>query len=208
MNYKLEKEAAIESSGSTSGRITKTGAYVGTFTRAEAIESQYGTKGIEFSFTADNGDTADRLQVWTMKSNGDRIFGFNLIMGLMTCVKAREINKTSGFVQKFDYISGQQKTMQAEIYPALMNKDIGVILQAEEYIYNGETKQRMVVVNFFEAATELMAKEILEGTKEPEMMQKLVSRLPEVKKAKESKPNNADGMGVVGVSFEDSDIPF
>lgn len=210
MNYKLEKEAAIKATGSS--RITETGAYVGKFTRAEAIESQYGTKGIEFSFVDENDNTADFLTLYTVKSNGEKIsFGYNQVMALMTCLKVKEIEKSFGMVSKYDFKSNQVKQQRAEIYPALMNKDIGLLLQAEEYQSNdGSAKTRMVIAGFFEAATGLMAKEILENITVPELMEKFASKMPAVKKMKGGTSSSSSPSSPLSgsSSIDDDDIPF
>lgn len=202
MNYKLEKEEAIKSSGFE--RITETGKYVGKFTRAEAIVSQYGTKGIEFTFVDDYGNSADFLSLYTVKSSGEKIFGYRQLMALMTCLKTKEIEKDFGTVPKYDFKSGQTKQTKAEVYPALMNKPIGVILQAEEYKnHEGDIKQRMNIVSFFEASTGRTAKEIFDDAPAEEA-DKLLARLPKVKGMKgDSKPVSKPVLDI-----NPDDIPF
>jgi len=60
----------------------------------------------------------------------------------------------------------------------LLNKPIGLLLEKEEYLNgNGDTRVRMNFKHAFEAATELMASEILDKQSEPKRLPIEVARL-------------------------------
>ena len=210
MSYTLNTEAA-KSADTMSGRIEETGKYIGIFTRAEDIVSSKGTEGIDMSFKSDDGLTADYLTLWTRNRDGKEIFGFKILMAVMTCMKAKKLTKTSGMVEKFDKDQGKRVQMQADIYPELMSKPIGLLLQREEYIKkDGSIGAKMNIVGAFDADTEMTASEILERKTKPELLERMVAGLKD-KKAQASNhrdtppvhneaPFGDDGFG--------DDIPF
>lgn len=203
--YTLDTEAAKQAD-SGNGRISETGKYIGQFTKAKKVVSTQGTEGIEFSFEANNGQSADYLTVWTINREGKQIYGFKQLMALMTCLKVRNIDAKSGEVEEYDSIAKQMVKHQAEIYPALMNKSIGVLLQMEEYEKkDGSVGTKASFAGFFDPQTEQVAVEILEKS-EARVLEKLVSQLVPVKKLKGSRPASAP-MSSGGPDFSD-DIPF
>lgn len=173
-NYTLNPDHARQAD-SGGLRINETGAYVGKFNRAEAIKSKQDTDGIEFSFESSDGLKADYLTLWTHNSNGDEIFGLKTLNAIMTCAKIRSISPRQGQVEKYDLDSKKSIQTTATIYPELMNKQIGVILQKEEY---KPGKFRFNIVGAFDAITKLTASEILDKKVAPERLNKI---LPTIK---------------------------
>lgn len=204
MSYTLDATAAKKANAS--GRITETGAYIGVFTRAESVTSKQGTQGIEFTFVDDLENTADFLSLWTVKQNGETIYGYNVLMSLMACMKTRTINETEGIVPKYDSVAKQVVNTKALLFKELMNKRIGVLLQAEEYkSNNGDIKTRMTIAGFFDPQTRLVAKEILEQKSQPELLQKMIDKMPSVKKLS---GNQAISHSSGTPDIADDDIPF
>lgn len=204
--YTLDTDAAKQAD-SGSGRINETGKYVGMFTKTKKVSSKQGTQGIEFSFEANNGQTADYLTVWTINNEGKQIYGYKQLMALMTCLKVRSIDAKAGEVEEYDSTAKQMVKHQAEIYPALMNKPIGVLLQMEEYEKkDGSFGEKASFAGFFDPQTEQVAIEILEKS-EARILEKLVGQLVPVKKLKGSRPASAPAANMPE-SFGDSDIPF
>lgn len=156
-------------------RISETGAYVGKFNRAEAIKSKKDTDGIEFSFETDDGLKTDYLTLWTHNANGDEIFGLKTLNAIMTCVKVRNISPRRGQVEKYDLESKKNIQAVATIYPDLMNKQVGVILQKEEY---APGKFKFNIVGAFDPITKFTASEILDKKIAPERLSKI---LPTIK---------------------------
>lgn len=204
--YTLDTDAAKQAD-SGNGRINETGKYVGMFTKAKKVSSKQGTQGIEFSFEANNGQSADYLTVWTINNEGKQIYGYKQLMALMTCLKVRSIDAKAGEVEEYDSTAKQMVKHQAEIYPALMNKPIGVLLQMEEYEKkDGSVGEKASFAGFFDPQTEQVAVEILEKS-EARILEKLVGQLVPVKKLKGSRPASAPA-ATAPDSFGDPDIPF
>jgi len=160
--YKLDPNAARETDNGAA-RLTETGAYTGQFTVAKHIDARSGAVGIEFNFKTDDNREANRLSLYTRNRDGSPIFGEKQLSALMTCLKLREINPTSAQVEVYDYDAKQTVHQQAAVYLELMNKPIGVCLQAEEYLNKqGEVKKRLNLVRFFDAKTRQTASEVLD----------------------------------------------
>lgn len=211
MKYALNPQEARATEASP--RITETGAYTGTFTKALAVTAKSGAVGIEFEFRDSATDaTADFLTVYTHKSDGSAIRrGNGIINALMTCLKLREITDSVGSVELWDDTQKKKVAQQAAIYPDLMNRPIGVLLQAEEYFTSsGEPRQRMTLAGFYEASTRLMATEILDKKATPQQLDKFIAGMPAVRKAKQQPQQtgyqqagqpNAPDMSMDGIPF-------
>jgi hypothetical protein len=181
--YALDTDAAKQAD-TGGGRISETGKYIGFFTEAKKVLSSQGTQGIEFAFEANNGQTANYLTVWTINKDGKQIYGYKQLMALMTCLKVRSIETKLGEVEEYDRNSNSMVKRQAEIFPALMNKPIGVLLQMEEYEKKDlSIGEKAAFAGFFDPQTEQVAVEILEKS-EAKLLEKLVSQLVPVKKLK------------------------
>lgn len=207
--YNLDTEAAKQAD-SGSGRITETGQYTGKFTVAKKVLSKKGTQGIEFSFLADSGQSADYLSMWTVNHAGEHIYGFKQLMALMTCLKVRGIDSSTGTVEEYDRDSQSMVKKQAEVYTALMNKPIGVLLQMEEYEKkDGTVGTKAAFAGFFDAETQQVATEILEKS-DAKILDKLYEQLVPIKKLKGSRSSSTQSApaGMPASAWEDDEIPF
>jgi hypothetical protein len=177
MNYTLDT-AQARKADQRGMVITETGKYIGRFPRVEDIKAASGTKGVDFSFVSREGKKA-RFALYTEKANGDRIgIGHAFMMALMTCMKLREIRPTEAKVVKWDPNAGAEIEVVAMCYPDMMDKEIGVLLEAEEYEKrDGSVSIRMVLAGCFQAQSELMAGEILDQKIKPEQLTKVVATL-------------------------------
>lgn len=194
------------------GTINETGKYIGQFTRAEDITTDKGTRGIDFSFVGKDGRRA-RFALYTMKSGGERInIGHGFVMALMTCLKLKNIDPRACKVKKWDQEANAEVDAEAQCFPDLMNRDIGVLLEAEEYEKRGGgIGTRMVLAGVFQADTELTASEILDRKTKPEQLGKIVATLRD-RPLRKSKPatSGAQPQGGHSAGFDDmdDDIPF
>lgn len=206
--YALDTDAAKQADNG-GARINETGKYIGQFAKAKKVISKQGTEGIEFSFEATNGQTADYLTVWTINKDGEQIYGYKQLMALMTCLKVRNIETKAGEVEEYDSVAKQVVKAKAEIFPALMGKPIGVLLQMEEYEKkDGTVGEKAAFAGFFDPQTEQTAAEILEK-REAGALANMVSRLLPVKRLKGSRPvQSADAQCSTPDNFRDDDIPF
>lgn len=205
--YSLDTDAAKQAD-TGGGRINETGKYVGMFTKAKKVLSTKGTQGIEFSFEAVNGQTADYLTVWTINANGEQIYGFKQLMALMTCLKVRDIDTKKAEVEEYDRDANGMVKRQAEVFPALMNKQVGVLLQMEEYEKkDGSVGEKPSFAGFFDAQTEQVATEVLDKS-EARILEKLIAQLTPIKRLKGSRPQAAgNSSSSLPPGFDDG-IPF
>lgn len=207
-SYNLNPEQAKQADN-VGNRITETGKYIGTFTKAESIKSKSQTEGIEFAFQSVNGQSADFLTIWTYNNEGKEIFGLKQLNAIMTCLKVKTITPTDGLVEKWE--GGAKAKVPATIYPELMGKKIGVLLQREEYFKaDGSTGNKFNIYACFDAESEMVASEILEratvAAKLPKILATLKDRPAQVRN---NAPTGAAPSKTGGTFDElDDDIPF
>lgn len=193
--------------------IRETGKYVGTITRAEKLVSRNGTKGVGFSFKADDGSTANYLDVYTEKDNGEKLRGHNIVNAILCCTRTKTAEDGDIVCEKWDNEARRTFSTTVPGYPALMGKRIGLVLQKELQTHSitGKDVERLNIFVAFEASTGLVATEILDGKTEPKRLDAVLKMLEmhpvRDSRAKkhappESRPTPAD------VDEFDDDIPF
>jgi len=211
--YTLDKQAAMNAD-STGKWLNETGKYVGRILCAEDIKAATGTRGIALTLQANDGRET-RQFIYTEKTDGERLSGFDLVMAMMTCLKLRDIKPATGQVKRWDRESKQEYTEQGQVYLELANKPIGFLLQKTEEESRktpGETAWTAKLVGVFESQTELTASEILSGKKTPEALAQRVALLADrpMKKRAETQARHANAYANTsnGGGFPDEDIPF
>ncbi len=70
--YSRDDQLAVQPESSFGAKIEKSGAYVGRFTLAKERVARTGTRGIEFTFESEDGQTARYLTLWVARANGDK----------------------------------------------------------------------------------------------------------------------------------------
>ena len=201
--YSLVAAEARESDEQFS-KITETGAYTGTFAQAMHIEAKTGASGIEFNFIDDAGASC-RFSLYTESSDGTKIFGHNMLMAVMACMKIREISPVKMMHDIYNYDTKTQVKQNVEMYQQLIGIPIGVVLQSENYMHNGEQKTRMNAVRFFNARTRQTASEVLDSVETPKKLDSLLSKLKD-KKPSLNNPGASNKIQLIEVA--DEDIPF
>lgn len=209
--YQLDPQAAKQADRA-GAFINEIGKYAGMFTQAVDVTAKTGTKGIAFQFESD-GQRAN-LPIYTLRSNGEKIMGFQILSAIMTCLRLRQLQDQDGSYKEYDFDAKADVEKRGKVFPDLCNKPIGLLLETEDYLNgNGDKRTRMVIAGVFQADTELTASEILDKKTHPEQLGKLVARLRHrpLKGAKQSghsgppsgHPAHDDG------GFDDgSDLPF
>ena len=205
--YALDTTAA-KKADQTGSRINELGKYVGQFKQAEDITASTGTKGIALRFEA-NGQTAD-LSIYTQRSNGEQIMGYQTLMAIMTCLQLRNIAPKPGMVKHWDNDTRQEVDKQAQVFPELCGKDIGLLLETEDYTKkDGGVGTRMVIAGIFQAKTELTASEILDRKTTPEHLAKMVARLRHRPAKGAATPARRESSSAhSGFDAMDEEIPF
>lgn len=169
--YSLNPNVAKQAGASN--YINETGQYVGVFKRAEEIVSKQNTEGIEFTFLSQDNQTADYLTCWTYNQGGDALYGLKTLNALMTCMKVHEIAPIVGAVKDRD---GNPK--KATIFPELLDKPIGLLLQREEYEkQDGSIGYKFNIAGCYDARSGMTASEIIDRVTAPTQLMKWVKQL-------------------------------
>lgn len=198
------------------GKIETTGAYTGHFTLARERVAKTGTRGIEFNFESDDGQSARYLTLWLTRANGERIeYPFGLLSGLMLCLGIKSIDSAAATVDEWNPDTAAREPVDAQVFDALMNQPIGVLLQREEREWEGKTYVSMKIVQFFDPADRSTPAEIQNGKRGGNALDGLIARLRE--SAVRTAPAASDAPDIASappkahpasVDFDDSDIPF
>lgn len=198
----------------TSNIIRETGAYKGVITRAEKLLSRNNTQGVGFSFKADDGSSANYLDVYTVKADGKQLWGANLVQSVLACTKTREAVEGPITFDKWDNEVREMVKATATGYPSLMGKRVGFVLQRELGVNpNTQTEtDKVILVRVFEADTGFTSSEILDKATKPEKLAEFLKGLLPVRdsRPKGSAPREktlAEKGGDVDPAFDDS-IPF
>lgn len=160
MGYSLDTNAAKQAD-QRGGYINEIGAYVGKFTRAEEVTAKTGTMGVAFTFVSDTGARCD-FTLYTEKPDGTQLLGYQQINALMACLSLRNIEPRDGKVKRWDRDAREEYEETATLFPDLMNKPIGVMLETQDYEKrDGSTGTGMQLAAFFRPDDLFMASEIL-----------------------------------------------
>lgn len=221
MSYTLDTKQA-KAADNIAASIRESGKYIGTITRAEALVSESGTKGIGLSFKADDGAAADYLDLYTHRANGEALSSLKTVNALLACLKLRTINEGPISFERWDKTAGQRVKVNGKGYPELMGKRIGLLLRKFlDTKQDGTDRDGVEIFGVFQADTELTASEVLDQKTKPERLPKMVDALaarPVYDKRKKVGGNGASqhpqstttrqSAPSTGFADMDDDIPF
>ena len=159
--YNLNPDLARQGSGNGGGRITETGFYKGQLTKVR--KADFGeASGLSITFVSDNNQKAD----FNLRLEGPHAYDEPKLHALLACLKVRENKGVQGTVEEYDYNEKKEVKLQAEIFPAMMNKPIGLAFQRREYISksDGQVKSAINLFAPFTHDTEKLADELLDGS--------------------------------------------
>lgn len=209
-DYTLNAEAAKQADNLFS-KIDEKGAYLGVLTRAEPVTSKKGTKGVDFSFKAENGATADYLTIWTTNNEGKQLPGYNTLMAIMTCLKVRDLTASNGEIEKYNNETQKREKAIVPLFKELMNKPVGLLIHMEQYEKTAGGTAWKPAISAPYASDGFTASEILGKAKEATTLAKMTSALRDrpmkastSTSMQQSGPVNTDG------SFDDlgDDVPW
>jgi hypothetical protein len=206
--YALNAQAAKEAD-QKGGSVNETGKYTGMFTRAENVKSTKGTLGVEFSFKSDDGKNADYLTLWTKNAAGDELQGYKTLMAIMTVLKVKSITPVMQVIEKYNHIDKAKEQVRVEVFPELMNKAIGLLIQMEEYENKEKTttKWKPSIYAPFQKGDGFTASEILNKATKAETMEKMLAALHD--RPLRGKPGQSAHVAApASFSDFDDDIPF
>ena len=187
--------------------IDQSGKYIGEFTLAEAVTSRNGTEGVEFSFKSQEGQQANYLTLWTYNSSGEPLYGYKVLQAIMTVMGVQQLEPKQATIK-----DANGSPRQVVGFPALHRKPIGLVLQKVLYTKNdGKDGYKFNIFAPFQANTELMAKEVLDGVTQPKALAGVIASLKDKDERTASAANGGgyDG-GFSNVSTQNSqpDDPF
>lgn len=163
--------------------IRETGKYVGIITRAEKLLSRNNVQGVGFSFRDLDGNTANYLDVYTVRADGSPLWGMNLVNAVLCCSRVKDAEEGEITFEKWDNDVREMVPTRAPGYPALMGKRIGFVLQRElgTNPNNGADTDKVVLVRVFEASSGLTSTEILDGKTKGEKLTAFMKTLAPVR---------------------------
>lgn len=215
MSYTLDASQA-KAADSISSSIRESGKFIGIITRAEAIVSNNGTKGLGLSFKSDTGASADYLDLYTHKSDGTALSSLKTVNAIMACLKLRGISEGQIHFEKWNKDAKERQKVSGKGYPELMGKRIGFLLRKElETDQHGQDRERMSIFGVFQADTELTASEILSQQTKPERLAQMAEALSarpvndrRALKVDGAKQSHSAANDNAGSDWADQDIPF
>lgn len=174
---KLDATLAKAADNIASG-IKESGKYIGVITRAEKLVSTKGTEGLGLSFKADNGQTADYLDLYHTNKDGEKLPGLKTVNAILCCAKVQEAGEGPVKVEKWDSAARARVVCTVPGYPALMGKRIGFLLQKVlETDQDGKDREKVQVFGVFNAETELTASEMYAKATKPERLASMLDAL-------------------------------
>jgi hypothetical protein len=198
--------------------IREAGKYIGTITRAEKLLSPNKSQGLGLSFKANDGATADYLDLYTVNAAGDVLPSMKSVQAILGCLKLREAKEGKIECEKYDKESKQRKKMVVDGYPEMMGKRIGLLLQKELSTNNktGEDVDRVIVFGVFQHDTELTVSEIVSRKTTPETLPRMLEALMarpvrdsrKKRPATQSSQPHSENPGAGFGDFSDDDFQF
>lgn len=193
--YQLNPQAA-KTATNIGNRITESGIYDGIVRFAFYEKNENGTESVNIMFKCENQEVGP-LSIYTHKGDGTELSGERLVHAIMACMSLRDMETHAVDVDLWDSEKGELVKKRKEVFTAMTDKPLGLVLQAEEFhrrSENGGIGTRLIIVAPFQAQTRLTAAEILTKTNGPKVAKQIESlaayleKVP-VKKVKEQ--NNA-----------------
>jgi hypothetical protein len=215
--YTRDDQLAVQPETNVGGKIETSGAYVGHFTLAKEKTAKTGTKGIEFNFEAEDGRTARYLSLWLTRANGEKIeYPYSLLSALMACLNVKNIASETATIDEWNAAASTMMPTEAQTFPDLMHKPIGVLLQREEREWEGKTYVSMRIAQFFDPSDRSTPAEILTGNRAGQALDKLVGNLRETVVRNDAPPADAQpstGKSSAGnanpfAAIDEDDVPF
>jgi len=210
-SYGYNEQGAIKADTPLNQRITETGAYCVTIIAAEAKLSKEHTYGIEFSVETDEGATARYLSLYTLKADGARLFGHDILDSMLICAglkSGQALKPGQATIKKYDMDSKREYDASAECYPGLHGKRIGLVLQKELSTYNGKDREKMIIVGAFDPETRKTATEKLTNAPAEQLDARLATLKDKDKRSAYHVPATTQGYSNQATNVLDDDIPF
>jgi hypothetical protein len=174
--YDFDEDAA-SNADKAANRIDQ-GAYVGRIKQAyKKVSENTGTEGVHIDFVASAGGQQG-FDLWTRKADGTKIFGQDQLQAIMACLGLRGLESKAGKYTQRDFDAKADVEKEGELFPALCDKDIGLVFQKELITkQDGGDSHRMNIYGVFRASDKLTASEIREKKVKPEKLERMLKGL-------------------------------
>lgn len=204
MHFDRNDSNAATLDGGTS--ITQTGAYTGTIRQAAVGATANGAQYIDFVFKSDDGRTCN-VRLFVTKNDGSEAFGRKIFDALLVVVGQPSADVVEGKVYTRDKNApGGVRVDQGYRVPAVEGKPVGMLLQRENYTYNGRDSFRLNLVTPFDPSTRRVAKEILANASEAKLLDQRAAATHD--RASQSSQASAPSSVPAGGGFTNDDVPF
>lgn len=162
-----DNNARTLDSGST---INQTGAYTGMIRQAAIGATNNGAQYIDMTFKADDGRIC-YPRLFITKNDGSEAFGRKILDALLVVLGQNDADVVEAKVYTKDRnAAGGYRVDQGYRLPAIEGKPVGLLIQRENYEYNGQLKFRLNLITPFDPKTRRVAKEILSNSSEAKLL--------------------------------------
>lgn len=213
MDLKLDSNLAKSADNIASG-IKESGKHIGVITRAEFLHASTGTKGLGLSFKSDNGQTADYLDLYHTKHDGESLSSLKTVNAILCCAKVSDAKVSRIKVEKWNHDTKTREQVEVDGYPSLMGKRVGFLFQKVlETDDKGKDREKLQIFAVFNAETELTASEMYAKKTSPERLGSMLDALmarPVLDKRKKRAGTSSSSAGQERFDDmpPDDDIPF
>lgn len=177
IEYVYNEEQAV-TADKAANVLNEGGGYVGVFKKAHAITASTGTQGIEFEFDSPGNGVAN-FTLYTQQEDGTPAFGSAFVSAIMYLMGGMKGLKSEvGEIEVYDAEAKARVKVQGETFPALCNKQIGVVLQKELYTNKqNNDAMRMSLIGLYQPETRLMMSELKENKTKAVKLDRLLKGL-------------------------------
>lgn len=176
--FTFDKKTALAAEADTYTKIEESGSYKVTIKQAYVTKGQAPkqSEALTMEIVTDKG-AEGRIFLWYQKADGTQneyaVAAVNAVMGVL---KMRELDKSKGLIDAYDYELKQPVKKEGEVFEALKGKQLQIALQAKWDEYNGKARAQLelrcpATVDGFTVS------EVLDGSTKPAMYERALARL-------------------------------
>lgn len=170
------KKEAIESSESQGASIKESGAYVGKFEMVTLVTYESGAQAVKFEFKASDERKAF-FNIFVTDKSGNETFGAGIVQSLAYLFGLKEFDYVRKMADVYDYTAKSNIVKELDVFDCFLNKIVGIIVQKELSIYNGELKEKLNLLGFYDSSTMLTANEMMQKKAAPKFVQQKMAWL-------------------------------
>lgn len=191
IEYSADDALALE-------RTKEAGAHIGNIKEAYGVTSQNGLPGLKLAIESEGNVYQTTFYLKTR--DGSKSLGAQQVSALQAILGLRGLKSVQGQVE--GWFNGEKRLGTAPVYPDLVGKTIGFVVQRELHnrgtVRPGQSHNVAYnIVRFFHPTSRLTSSEILGGVREPKALDKFLDRL-----------TDKDARTHADVTVGDVEVPF